>query len=280
MVCNPAEIAEASPMCGPGVDLTPVALSDGWMRDIGPTFVTDGQGGIAGIDWIFNGWGGLHGDFALDAMVAAEIAKLRGVKCFAPPIVLEGGALAGDGEGTLLVTEECLLDPNRNPGKSKGEIGAVLRDYLGAKTVIWLGRGYEGDETRGHVDEVACFAKPGTVLIQIPADPEDPNYLVQHDNLARLKAARDAVGRELQIVEVPQPTRRELNDERLTLSYINFVFANGGLIMPSFGDPVDDAVFRIYSALFPDRKIIQLAADDLVLGGGGFHCITQQEPAV
>lgn len=280
MVCSPAEIAEASLMCGPGVELTPVPLADGWMRDIGPTFVTDGKGGIAGIDWIFNGWGGLHADFALDAKVAAEVTKLRGAERFIPPIVLEGGAFAGDGEGTLLVTEECLLDPNRNPGKSKAELETVLRDYLGAKTVIWLGQGYEGDETRGHVDEVACFAKPGMVLIQMPADPEDPNYLNQHDNLARLKAARDAVGRELEIVEIPQPARRELGGERLTLSYINFIFANGGLIMPSFGDLADDVAFRIYSSLFPDRKIIQLAADDLVLGGGGFHCITQQEPAV
>ncbi|HTJ63863.1 MAG TPA: agmatine deiminase family protein [Alphaproteobacteria bacterium] len=279
IVCNPSEMAEASLMCGPGIDLTPVPVSDGWMRDIGPTFVTNAAGEIAGIDWIFNGWGGLHGDFALDAKVAEEVTKLRGCPRFPAPIVLEGGAIVGDGEGTLLVTEECLLDPGRNPGKTKGELEAVLADCLGARRVIWLGRGYEGDETHGHIDEIACFAKPGTVMIQMPADAADPNYLVQHDNLARLKSARDAAGRELEIVEIPQPYRREMGGTRLTLSYINFVFANGGLIMPSFGDAADDPAFRIFSGLFPDRKIIQLQADDLVVGGGGLHCITQQEPA-
>ncbi len=280
MVCSPAEIAEASLMCGSGIELTPLPLSDGWMRDIGPTFVINAQREIAGIDWIFNGWGGLHGDFATDAQVATEITKIRGVRRFGAPIVLEGGAFSGDGDGTLLVTEECLLDPQRNPGRSKADIEAILAEYLGARHVIWLGQGYEGDETRGHVDEIACFAKPGVVMIQMPGDPEDPNYLIQHDNLARLKSARNATGHDLEIVELPQPARRELNGERLTLSYVNFVFANGGLIMPSFGDIADDPAFRIFSGLFPDRKIIQLPADDLVVGGGGFHCITQEEPAV
>jgi agmatine deiminase len=280
MVCSPAEMAEASLMCGPGIELVPIPLSDGWMRDIGPTFVTDGAGGIAGIDWIFNGWGGLHNEFALDAEVAAEVVKVRKCPAFNAPIVLEGGAFSGDGAGTLLVTEECLLDPKRNPGKTKAEIEAVLADYLGVRTVIWLAQGYEGDETGGHVDEVAAFVKPGTVMIQVTSDPEDPNYLTQHENLARLKSARDANGNALEIVEVPQPARREKDGRRLTLSYINFVFTNGGLIMPSFGDACDDPAFRIFSGLFPDRKIIQLLADDLVIGGGGLHCITQQEPAV
>ena len=279
MVCSPSEMAEASLMCGAGIDLVPVPLSDGWMRDIGPTFVTDGAGGIAGIDWIFNGWGGLHDEFAADAEVAAEMLKIRGCQRRAAPIVLEGGAFSGDGAGTLLVTEECLLDPRRNPGKSKADLEAVLAYYLGVKTVIWLGRGYEGDETGGHVDEVACFVKPGTVMLQMTSDPGDPNYLTQHENLARLRSARDASGQVLEVVEIPQPARREQNGRRLTLSYINFVFANGGLILPSFGDAADDPAFRIFSGLFPDRKIVQLLADDLVIGGGGLHCITQQEPA-
>ena len=280
MVCSPVEMAEASLTCGPGIDLVPIPLSDGWMRDIGPTFVTDGAGGIAGIDWIFNGWGGLHNEFALDAEVAAAVAKVRKCPAFEAPIVLEGGAFSGDGAGTLLVTEECLLDPGRNPGRTKAEIEAVLAEYLGVKTVVWLARGYEGDETGGHVDEVAAFVKPGTVMVQVTSDPEDPNYLTQHENLARLRSARDANGNALEIVEIPQPARREKDGRRLTLSYINFVFTNGGLIMPSFGDACDDPAFRIFTGLFPERKIIQLLADDLVIGGGGLHCITQQEPAV
>jgi agmatine deiminase len=279
MVCSPGEMAEASLMCGPGIDLVPIPLSDGWMRDIGPTFVTR-PGGMAGVDWIFNGWGGLHSEFAADAEVAAEVLKLKSYPRLAARMVLEGGAFSGDGQGTLLVTEECLLDPRRNPGKSKADLEEVLAYYLGVKSVIWLGHGYDGDETGGHVDEIACFVKPGTVMLQVTSDPEDPNYLTQHDNLARLRSARDANGQQLEVVEIPQPARREKDARRLTLSYINFVFANGGLIMPSFGDTCDDTAFRIFSNLFPERKIIQLLADDLVIGGGGMHCITQQEPAV
>jgi agmatine deiminase len=280
MACNPGELAEASLMCGPGIDLVPMPLSDGWMRDIGPTFVTNPAGEIAGIDWIFNGWGGMHQEFAADAKVAAAVIKLRGCRGFAPPIVLEGGAFSADGAGTLLVTEECLLDPRRNPGRTKAEIDAILGEYLGASTVIWLDRGYEGDETHGHVDEVACFAAPGKVLLQMPHDATDPNYLIQHDNLVRLESARDAAGRKLEIIVLPQPARRERDGQRLTLSYVNFIFANGGLIIPAFDDPADDAARAVFAALYPERKIIQLLADDLVIGGGGIHCITQQEPAI
>ncbi|HEY2113122.1 MAG TPA: agmatine deiminase family protein, partial [Dongiaceae bacterium] len=198
MVCSPGEMAEASLMCGPGIDLVPIQLSDGWIRDIGPTFVTrptgSGGPGMAGVDWIFNGWGGLHSEFAADAEVAAEVLKLKNYPRLAAGIVLEGGAFSGDGQGTLLVTEECLLDPGRNPGKSKADLEEVLAYYLGVKSVIWLGRGYEGDETGGHVDEIACFVKPGTVMLQVTSDPEDPNYLTQYENLARLRSARDANG--------------------------------------------------------------------------------------
>ena len=279
MVCSPAEMAEASLMCGPGIELVPIPLSDGWMRDIGPTFLLDQAGAIAGIDWIFTGWGGVHGDFGLDAKVAAEVIALRGCPCFDPPIVLEGGAFSGDGAGTLLVTEQCLLDPRRNPGLSKAEVEDILKAAMAIETVVWLGQGYDGDETAGHIDEIACFVAPGTVLTQVTNDQDDPNYRIQEDNLMRLRAAVTAQGERLEIVTVPQPARRERGGRRLTLSYINFAFANGGLVIPSFGDACDDAAFRIFQGLFPDRKIIQLLADDLVVGGGGIHCVTQQEPA-
>lgn len=279
MVCSPTDVAEASLMCGPGIELVPVPLSDGWMRDIGPTFVTGRDRAVAGVDWIFNGWGGLHNEFAADAEVAEAILNLHHYPRIAAPIVLEGGAINGDGEGTLLVTEECLLDPRRNPGATKDGMEQVLRALLGVETIIWLGKGYEGDETHGHVDEVACFARPGTVLIQMPRDDEDPNYLIQKDNLSRLKAARDAKGRMLDFVVIPQPARREHDGRRLTLSYVNFAFANDGVIIPSFGDSADAPAYRAFQALFPDRRIIQILADDLVIGGGGIHCITQQEPA-
>jgi agmatine deiminase len=279
IVCAPDELVEASLMCGPGIELLPLDLSDGWMRDIGPTFVRGPGGELAGIDWIFNGWGGLHDDFAADAAVAAAVLAARGVQRLSPPLVFEGGALNGDGAGTILLTEECALDPNRNPGMTKAEIEAVLEAYLGARSVIWLGRGYDGDETRGHVDEVAAFVAPAKVLISVTANADDPNHATQTDNLARLEAARDAAGRALEIIQVPQPAPRIVDGRRLTLSYVNFAFANGGLILPQFGDPADDAALRLFSELFPDRRIVPMLADDFVIGGGGIHCVTQQEPA-
>ncbi|HLG87250.1 MAG TPA: agmatine deiminase family protein [Alphaproteobacteria bacterium] len=278
MVCNPMDVAEVSLMCGQGIEIVPMPLSDGWMRDIGPTFVVGSDRTIAGIDWIFNGWGGLHNDFAADAEVARAVLELRRYRRIASPIVLEGGAINSDGEGTLLVTEECLLDPRRNPGLGKEEIEQILRSTLGVEAVIWLGKGYDGDETRGHVDEIACFVEPGIIMLQLPRDTSDPNYLIQQDNLARLKVARDAKGRKIDFVLIPQPAYREHDGRRLTLSYVNFALANGGVIIPSFGDSADEPARRAFASLYPDRKIIQILADDLVIGGGGIHCITQQEP--
>ena len=278
MVCHPSARTEASRLCGPGIELLPLELSDGWMRDIGPTFVQGRDGQTAGIDWIFNGWGGLHDEFAADAAVAGNILALRGCRRLAPQLVFEGGAFSGDGEGTIILTEECALDPRRNPGRSKRDVEAVLAANLGTRTVIWLGQGYEDDETRGHVDEIACFAAPGKILVSTTKDTGDANYRIQLDNLARLRSARDAAGRALQIVELPQPARREAEGRRLTLSYVNFAFANGGLILPQFGDPADAAALRIFSRVFSSRRIVPFPANDLIIGGGGIHCVTQQEP--
>ncbi len=279
VVCNPEDAVDVSLACGGGIQVLPLEIGDSWLRDTGPTFVIDNHGGVGGVHWRFNAWGGLYSDFAKDATVGRRILEHLGLRCFEAPFVLEGGSIAVDGMGTLLATEQCLLNPNRNPNLSRREIEALLKAYTGSKMVVWLGRGYQDDHTDGHVDEVACFVRPGVVLALSTDDPRDGNFAALQDNLDRLRKARDAAGRELQVIPIRQPERRDLNGARLTLSYTNFYIANSGVVMPSFEDPADQDAYRIIRRLFPGRDVVQIPALDIVDGGGGIHCITQQQPA-
>jgi agmatine deiminase len=198
---------------------------------------------------------------------------------YVAPLILEGGAIHVDGEGTLLTTEDCLLNSNRNPHLTRPEFEMLLHDYLGVKQVIWLGQGLQDDETSGHIDNLACFVRPGVVVALSSHDPQDGNYLALQDNLQRLRSATDAQGRRLEIIEIEQPARREdAQGLRLALSYINFYLANGGVIMPVFDDPADSAAILTLTRLFPNRRVVTVPALDLVHGGGGIHCITQQQP--
>ncbi len=279
MIANPDSIAEASLHCGPGIACLPMALDDSWIRDIGPSFVIDVQGGIEGGDWRFNGWGGKYQPYDQDAAVAGAVLEHLGLPGHAAPMVLEGGAIHVDGEGTLLTTESCLLNPNRNPDLGREEIETLLAAHLGLRRVIWLGAGLEDDETDGHVDNLACFVRPGVVLALSSDEPEDGNYEVLQDNLARLRAARDAKGRALEVIEVAQPRRAVGEDgRRLAASYVNLYIANGGVVMPSFEDGKDGAARDTIAACFPGREVRQVPALEILRGGGGIHCITQQQP--
>lgn len=280
MVCDPADVADASLACGPGVEILPLPISDSWIRDTGPSFVTDGKGQLAGVHWRFNAWGGNYPDSAKDQEVGRLMLDHLGLRRFEAPLVMEGGSFHVDGEGTLLTTEQCLLNPNRNPNLGKAEIEELLKEHLGISSVIWLGEGYQDDETDGHIDEIALFVKPGIVMAITTDDPGDANFKAFQDNLDRLKRARDAQGRELEVIPVRQPARRDENGVRLTLSYTNLYIANGGIVMPAFEDSADDEAFRIVRRAFPDREVVQVPALDIVRGGGGIHCITQQQPAV
>ena len=281
MVCNPSDVAEASLAAGAGIEILSLPIDDSWMRDTGPTFVTDGKSGLAGVDWRFNGWGKVHEIYGQDAQLASRIADRLGIQSFEAPIVLEGGAVHVDGEGTALVTEQCLLDPNRNPDVTREEMDRHLHEFLGVDQVIWLAKGYEGDETAGHIDEIAFFAAPRVVVTCVTDDENDPNHPIFQDNLARLRSATDARGRSLEVIELPTPRRKEHADgRRITMSYANCYIANGGVIMPDFEDDQDDRAFRMFRELFPDRKVVQVPAQDIVVGGGGIHCITQQQPSV
>ena len=280
MIARPDLAAEASLHCGQGISVLPLDHDDSWTRDTAPTFVLDQAGTLAGVAWRYNGYGERAPAFDRDARLAEAICARLEVPRFAAPIVFEGGAVHVDGEGTAMVCAASALDPRRNPGLGRDAIEAALADHLGVTKVIWLEHGFEGDVTAGHVDNVACFVRPGVAMVLTCGDHSDANFAGFQDNLARLRGSRDAAGRDLQVIEVEQPAARSRPDgRRLTTSYINFYLANGAVIVPMFEDPMDDVAYDAICAAFPDRHAIQIEASDLVYGGGGIHCLTQQQPA-
>jgi agmatine deiminase len=255
-------------------------LDDGWARDIGPTFLVGSEKALAGVQWNFNAWGHKYQPYAHDAMFARQILRAIGAHEFAAPLVCEGGALHGDGEGTILTTEQCLLNTNRNPGVAREDIEKILHLYLGASKVIWLPGRFSDLETDGHIDNIACFAAPGRVVLGMPDSKDHPDWEPVQDSMRILTKSCDARGRRLEIVPLPQPRqrRRSWSGQLLQASYVNFYLANGAVIMPGFDDPRDDTARDVVGSLFPSRKILQINALDLVQGGGGIHCMTQQEP--
>lgn len=279
MITPPDEVVTAQDYCGPNIRILPLPINDSWTRDTGATFLLNQQGELAGIDWIHNAWGGNYSDVALDNKIAAVMIQDTHAQYFSAPIVMEGGSFHVDGEGTVLTTRECLLNPNRNPHLTQAEIETYLHNYLGTKKVIWLNKGLFEDETDGHIDELACFIAPGKVLALITHDKNDVNYAALHENLGILKNTTDARGRALEIFTVEQPSAVYMQDRRLTLSYINFYLANQGIIMPAFGQAeYDEKAYKLFTQLFPQHKIIQIESLDIFAGGGGIHCITQQQP--
>jgi agmatine deiminase len=289
LIANGDDIDDVRRRCAgrpydPPLDFEIMSLptNDSWTRDTAPTFLVDGRGGLAGVDWIFNSYGGLHADYEETARMAERILALTGARRFVAPIVLEGGALHTDGEGTLLTTEDVVLDERRNPGLSRDDAEEVLRAYLGVERVIWLACALESDNTGGHVDSLACFVAPGVVVALSCDDPDDPQYAGLQENLARLRAARSASERPLDIVEIRQPERRHdaLDDHRISASYVNFYIANDAVILPAFDDAGDEPAHETLAQLFPQRQVVQIPAHELARVAGGFHCITQQQPLV
>jgi len=271
MAARPEDVDEARRATGR--EIFEVALDDSWTRDIGPTFVT-GPSGQAAVQWRFNAWGGKYAPFDRDAAFAAKVAEKAGVMLRQAPIVCEGGAIHSDGQGTLLTTEQCLLNPNRNPGLTKDDAEQVLRDFVGAQRVIWLGEGFSDSETDGHVDNITCFAPRGRVILGVPDSKSHPDHAPVMEAKKRLKGAG------LEVVELVQPKtiRHDRLGRLLQASYVNFYPCNGGLVMPSFDDAHDEQARAVLADCFPDREIVTAPALDIVAGGGGIHCITQQEP--
>jgi agmatine deiminase len=280
MITKPKNMAEASLQLGANVSNFSLPHDDSWLRDNGPTFVTNRAGMVAGVDWHWNAWGERYADHDRDAAVAQAMLEHLAMRRFEAPLVLEGGSIHSDGEGTLLTSESCLLNPNRNPGKSRAEIEEILTARLGVRQIIWLGKGLQDDVSGGHVDNLACFLRPGVVLALTSNEPTDGNYAALKDNIERLRAAKDAAGRSLEIIEIEQPRAHYVQDgRRLCLSYISMYVANGGVIVPAFEDPQDTKAFEIVARAFPDREVVQVPATELAYGGGGIHSITLAQPA-
>ncbi len=280
MIARPEDAAAARQSCGEAVRVAAYPLDDSWMRDIGPSFVRDGDGALAGVCWRFNGWGDKYTPYAQDAALASSLLEDLAIARLETPLFMEGGAIHVDGRGTMLATEQCLLNTNRDAGLSRLQIEAEFSRLLGVRQLVWLGEGLAGDETDGHIDNLCCFAGEGRILLQGCADSEDPNYAIARDARARLTAARDCDGRPFDVGNLPMPAPRyDETGARLTLSYVNFYIANGAVIVPGFDDPADERAYEMIAACFPDRRIVQLPALDIVAGGGGIHCITQQMPA-
>lgn len=274
---------EAMHMVGshPKVTLHDVPTNDAWCRDHGPTFLVGPKGKEAAlVDWGYNAWGGKYPPFDQDDLVPSRVANILGRARFQPGIVLEGGAIDGNGLGAMLTTEECLLNPNRNPHLSREDMERLLKDYLGVSHIVWLGRGIVGDDTDGHIDELARFVGPRTIVAALEDQFADPNYEPLQDNFRRLLEATDQQGRKFQVIPLPMPEPIFHEDQRLPASYCNFYIANDLVIVPQFEDASDGVAMGVLKECFPDREVLGLPARDLAWGLGAYHCITQQEPAL
>jgi agmatine deiminase len=257
--------------------------NDAWCRDHGPIFVQrarDGSVEEAILDWGYNAWGGKYPPYDLDDVVPSRIAEENGIPVYHPGMILEGGSIDVNGLGTLLTTEACLLNPNRNPALDRPEIEARLRAYLGVRNILWLGDGIAGDDTDGHVDDITRFVSPTTVVTVVEEDPSDENYTPLQENLERLRGMRDQDGRPLEVETLPMPRPVHHEGQRLPASYANFYIANGLVLLPTYDPERDEQARATLSRLLPGRDVVGIDCTDLVWGLGAFHCVTQQWPAV
>jgi agmatine deiminase len=272
-----------------GVDLGrvrffPFATDRVWTRDYGPIFLKNRGEGLAQTAWQFNAWA-KYPNWQRDTQVAGKIAEALGVPTWQPVcgecrVVLEGGSIDGNGAGLLLTTEECLLSDvqARNPALSREQLAEAFARYLGVAKTLWLNRGIAGDDTHGHIDDLARFVAPGTVVTVVESDPGDANYEPLRENLDRLRGMTDLAGEPLEVVELPMPAPVYFQGQRLPASYANFYIANGCVLMPTFNDPNDRHALNILAELFPGRQVVGIHAVDLVWGLGTLHCLTQQQP--
>ncbi|MEE2565736.1 agmatine deiminase family protein [Hyphobacterium marinum] len=263
---------------GDGVEILPAPYGDVWARDTGPVFALDGTTRVA-VTFRFNGWGGKY-ELPGDDRVAAAIADAAGALIRPFDLVAEGGALEFDGDGTVLTTRQCLLNPNRNPGKSEAEVEAILKAALGVEKVLWLDEGLKFDHTDGHIDNVARFAGPGRVVCQAPAGPDDPQADILDQCAGELEAMTDARGRKLEVLRIPSPGRIEDEDGNpRPASHMNWVIGPRNLVVPTYGTPEGDEAVTILQGIFPTRQVIGSPSSHILSGGGAFHCVTCHVPS-
>jgi agmatine deiminase len=281
-VCNGAHEAEAqtilqgiAPEC---ITYHRVATNEPWCRDHGPIFLTrEEEPRLAIVDWDYNAWGGKYPPYDLDEVVPTRIAEKLGLPVFYPRMILEGGSIDVNGNGALLTSESCLLNPNRNPELGRAEIEQRLRDYLGVREILWLGEGIEGDDTDGHIDDLTRFVSERTVVTVVEQNRDDSNYEALQGNRARLRAMKVG-GEPLEIVELPMPARIVREGQVLPASYANFYIANRCVLLPTFADPNDAVAVQVLQSAFPTRRVVAIDCRELVWGLGAFHCLTQQQP--
>ena len=272
MLVNPANVAAAAFACGPSVEIVEAELDDSWLRDTGPVFLRDGHGIVEAACFGFNGWGRRYPDIERDQAISAFVAGQAGARWHRTNMILEGGSIQSDGEGTLLTTEQCLLNPNRNRSMERGRIERTLKSTLGVSEIVWLPEGLPHDHADGHVDNVAAFVRPGVVATIGGAQ--------NAANRQRLKDARDAQGRAFEVIELPPAPVVEGDDGApLPLSYVNFYIANGGVVMPGFGDhKTDMEALMILRDAFPKHTVVQVQAQVMGHGGGGIHAVALSQP--
>ncbi len=277
MIVHPNDIDSTNSLLKSDIEIIPLEINDGWCRDSGAIFLLDKDNNLGGVDSDFNCWG-YKINYELDDKVARFMIDSSKAKYFKNNMVLEGGSIHVDGEGTLITTEQCLLHENRNPHLSKEEIENNLKENFGIKKIIWLKHGTD-EGTNGHIDNVACFVKPGTVMAMTCNDKSDTYYDRLNENLEALKTATDSLDRRLEVIEVEMSYNRLIPNDDEPCSYINYYIANGGIVLPIFHDEkADENAINIIQSAFPDRKIECVDGLDILLGGGGVHCITQQQP--
>ena len=280
IIANGNDINSLSSMITNNVSTMVKQIDDSWCRDSGPTFISN-NAKIAGVDWTFNNYGEATGpDYINDAKIAGKILKHLDILHFKAPIVLEGGAIHSDGMGTLMLTEDVIFDPSRNPGLDKKEAEYILEKYLGVENFIWLIAALEYDDTGGHIDNLACFTPNKQILALTEGNQQDSNFDRLQENMDRLKHAKNINGDNYEIISIQQPSYRKFLNERMALSYINFYIANDAIVLPVFNDPMDKNAIDTISKVFHDRKIVTLEGSRIVEGGGGVHCITQQQPYI
>lgn len=279
MLAPAGRLAAARGMLDEVVELIEMPIDDSWTRDSGPNFLVNADGELAGSAWTFNAWGGKYAPYDQDAMMAERILELAGARIFHSPLVAEGGGITVDGEGTLITTESCFLNQNRNPGWTRREIEDELCRTLGVEKVIWIPGDPAETETDGHVDGIAAFIEPGRVLVEVNPDKTDPHYEVGRKNAAALENQTDARGRKLELEFIDEGIYHPGQWNGGCSSYINAYLANGAVIVPGYGYPRDGNAVETYQRLYPGRAVVQVQINDIAVGGGGIHCITQQQPA-
>jgi agmatine deiminase len=280
MVADVGAVADAQAHCGAGVRVVTLPIDDSWLRDSAPTFLLDAQGRRAAAAFTFNAWGGKYHPHDKDAAVGARIAGLAQAPVYRSGLVVEGGGFCTDGQGTLITAETCVLNPNRNPGWTRAQAGAELCAMLGMKKVIWVPGDETDTATDGHVDGYLAYTRPATLLLETVADPADPRFAIMAENRKVLESETDALGRPFTLVPIAEAPRAVVppGEDAYCRSYINFYIANGAVVAPAYGVAEDEQVAETLRHAYPEREVVMVPLRDLFRGGGGIHCITQQEP--